>query len=203
MLYILEQLLDALFPPRPSELIVRRLTDTPFPLLSNRRPIHGCIYLASYASQNVRAAILENKFHHNRHAANWLADGLDRWRQSQTQPLVFVPMPLGHKRARERGGNQVTAVLSALRPPAAIVPALVRSRETAPQSSLNRAERAENVQGAFSCRPHHISSLRDHTVVLTDDVITTGSTMAAARAALAPHLHPSCTLICLALAHAE
>jgi predicted amidophosphoribosyltransferase len=203
MLYILEQMLDALFPPRPSELIVRGLTDIPFTLLPHRRPIHGCTYLASYDTPHVRAAIVENKFHHNRRAARWLAGGLARWKETQTQPLIFVPIPLGQKRARERGGNQVTAVLSALRPPATIAPALVRSRETTPQSSLNRAQRTENVRGAFRCRPQHISALRDHTVVLIDDVVTTGSTMAAARAALAPHLHPSCSLICLALAHAE
>jgi len=52
---------------------------------------------------------------------------------------------------------------------------LRKTRETAPQSSLNRQGRKMNLQGAF--RVNKGASVKGKTVLLVDDVFTTGSTL--------------------------
>lgn len=96
---------------------------------------------------------------------------------------VVVSVPLHPKRLVERGFDQA-ALLA--RPVARSlgVPwrrALVRSRDTPRQASLDRIARASNVVGAFRCTDGGISGAR---VLLVDDVRTTGATLTACAEAL-------------------
>ena len=78
----------------------------------------------------------------------------------------------------------------------------MRSKDTTPQTSLTKAERLTNMTDAFAVvNAQKLASIKKCTVVLIDDVITTGSTLKVARAALAPLLPPDTKLITLALAH--
>ena len=54
-------------------------------------------------------------------------------------------------------------------------PVLKKHKSTAPQRTLNRAERMMNVKGAFCIRKGH--DVKDKRILLIDDVITTGSTL--------------------------
>jgi len=59
---------------------------------------------------------------------------------------------------------------------------LLRVRPTLPQVGLSSSARRENVRGVFSVsQPERV---RDRTVVLVDDVMTTGATLSACAAAL-------------------
>jgi competence protein ComFC len=51
----------------------------------------------------------------------------------------------------------------------------VRVRATPPQTALNRSERADNVRRAFDVR--RPQELEDRSILLIDDVLTTGSTV--------------------------
>ena len=78
---------------------------------------------------------------------------------------------------------------------------LTRTKETVPQSSLDRQRRLHNIKNAFVCDVQKVKKLSYPIIILLDDVVTTGATLNEARATLVPHLHPDTTLICLALAH--
>jgi len=91
---------------------------------------------------------------------------------------VVVPVPLHRARLAERGFNQ-SALLArrvSCRLGAPLRPALVRVRDTPQQTALNREARIANVAGAF--RPRQHCFVQGCTVLLVDDVCTTGATLA-------------------------
>lgn len=59
-----------------------------------------------------------------------------------------------------------------------------RTRHTRSQGGLSLTQRATNVRGAFAVRGHRRAAVRDRAVVLIDDVMTTGATVAACTAVL-------------------
>lgn len=91
-----------------------------------------------------------------------------------------VPVPLGASRRRKRGYNQ-SAVIARMIGRAWDVPVrylLKRRQETAPQSDLPLAQRRANVAGAFC------AAKASGTVLLVDDVVTSGETVREAAAGL-------------------
>ncbi len=99
---------------------------------------------------------------------------------------VLVPIPLAPKRLRQRGYNQSEALARALarlwRIP--VVDVLIRSRETATQTALTPETRLANVAGAFTPGHGPGVNLPATSLVLVDDVFTTGATLAEAARAL-------------------
>jgi competence protein ComFC len=95
-----------------------------------------------------------------------------------------VAVPLHSSRLKQRGFNQSELLarelrkrLSLDRPPGV----LVRTRPTPPQVGHDRRWRLENVRDAFEWRG---SPLAAHSILLVDDVATTGATLEACAAAL-------------------
>lgn len=92
---------------------------------------------------------------------------------------LVVPVPLHRSRERSRGFNQARELARGLGCP--MLDALVRTRRTASQADLTAAKRQSNVRGAFEWRGRALTGL---TVVLVDDVSTTGATLNACAAVL-------------------
>jgi ComF family protein len=87
-----------------------------------------------------------------------------------------IPVPLHASRRRERGFNQAADLARHLGVP--VIPALGRVRATATQTGLPAAQRHRNVRDAFALtRAGQV--LAGATVVLVDDVSTTGATLEA------------------------
>jgi competence protein ComFC len=131
----------------------------------------------------VRKVILDFKYSrqiHLRHlVAKWLFAALDDDRLRGRKFDLIVPVPLHSARERERGFNQAALLAEMLsaRTSIPVRPALERVRHTTTQTAFDRAERMENLRGAFRLRKK--ADVRHLHVLLIDDVLTTGSTLSA------------------------
>ena len=92
-----------------------------------------------------------------------------------------VPGPLHRARQRARGFTQAADLARGLGLP--VVAALRRVRATSTQADLPAHRRTANVRAAFATSKA-VDALRDATVVLVDDVSTTGATLEACAEAL-------------------
>lgn len=129
----------------------------------------------------IRRTLLDFKY--NR--ATWLArdmvdllEGVVRARLDAAAIDVVVPVPLHPNRLRERGYNQsaILAECMALRLGRRFDGAsVVRTRDTEHQARLNGDERRSNLKDAFAAVDAR--NLRGRTVLLVDDVMTTGATL--------------------------
>ncbi|HIL87619.1 MAG TPA: ComF family protein [Deltaproteobacteria bacterium] len=103
--------------------------------------------------------------------------------QQQRPPLppkaVLTPVPLHPNRLRKRGFNQALLLTHHLRrnlpnPQPEVRPEwLRRIRDTPPQTELPLEERLRNPENAFAAAPE----VQGRTVIVVDDVMTTGSTL--------------------------
>lgn len=100
---------------------------------------------------------------------------------------MVVPVPLSRRRLLWRRYNQAAVLgqeLARINGLRFEPETLVRTRATASQVGLTRAERRKNVRGAFAVPPNSKSKIAGRNVLLIDDIITTGATAGAAARAL-------------------
>ncbi|MGO3732306.1 MAG: ComF family protein [Vagococcus sp.] len=88
--------------------------------------------------------------------------------------VIVVPIPLSKEREKERGFNQVEAMLQASG--IDFVPALKKRIDSQKQSEKNKDERLVSKQ-PFELRTKSIKKVKNNHVLLVDDVYTTGRTM--------------------------
>lgn len=121
-----------------------------------------------------------------------LAGPMGRWMARAGAELladaeVLAPVPLHRGRLFARRFNQAAALAEAVAR-ASGVPCdpliLERVKATAPQVGLTRAQRADNLQGAFRTPPERRQAVAGRRVLLIDDVMTSGATANACARAL-------------------
>lgn len=137
---------------------------------------------------NARRMILQLKHGDRLDLARPLGDWLARAAAPILQPgMVVAPVPLHWLRLLKRRANQ-SALLSArvarLTGLAHVPDLLLRSRATPSQEGRGRDARFRNMADAIRPHPHRISHARGRHVLLVDDVMTSGATLAAAADAL-------------------
>ncbi|MEO1554198.1 MAG: ComF family protein [Pseudomonadota bacterium] len=135
-----------------------------------------------------RQAILELKHAGRRDGlsvmSNWMALA---GRDILPETDWLVPVPLHYQRLASRGFNQaawLTQGVARKTGTLALIDGLSRKRNTPSQGGLTARQRRRNVAGAFEVRKSRLSRLKGSTVTLVDDVLTTGSTLAACTKAL-------------------
>ncbi len=128
----------------------------------------------------LRSLIHKFKFGHHQRLSHPLAALLQHCYERSgldLEPDRIVPVPPHVRRRRERGFDQTLTLSQALsqRLKIPVFKGLYRVKPTAPQSGLNLQERRNNLRHAF--RLSQANRLKDQTIVLVDDVMTTGTTV--------------------------
>ena len=97
---------------------------------------------------------------------------------------MIVPVPLHWTRFLQRGFNQADLICRGISAELGVpvVRALRRVRRTRQQARLTRKERFLNLTGAFS--PTDSTKCEKRAILIVDDVLTTGATLASAASAL-------------------
>ncbi len=147
------------------------------------------IYGAAMYDGVIEEAIKLFKFHDKPRLARPLAVLMAEFAVEELdceQYDYLIPVPLHKVRQRDRGYNQsylLTEELLGMFPNARLDQSLRRTRPTPAQSLLeSEAQRRDNVRGAFAV--HDAGHLRDKTVLLIDDVVTTAGTVSEAASTL-------------------
>lgn len=92
---------------------------------------------------------------------------------------VLIPIPLHKKKIQQRGYNQAEVLAKGLskqfRLP--VVSYLQRIKMTTSQYQLSREDRLKNISGAFAFDAHQAAKIKNKTILLVDDLVTSGATM--------------------------
>lgn len=128
----------------------------------------------------VSKGIYQFKFHNKRYYSNIFAEEIVKeygdWIKRK-EINEIIPIPLHKSKLRKRGFNQAAILakeISLLTGIPVNEKAVFRIRKTKPQKILNPEERSRNLNGAFGVKKTWDVK---KTVLLIDDIYTTGSTM--------------------------
>ncbi len=145
---------------------------------------------ALYEYESVAGCIYRFKYGNRREYADFFGEEISRLLEGfirEIQPDALVPIPLHRSRRRTRGYNQAALLARAVGKYSG-VPVyenlLKRVKNTAPLKRQNPEERQNNLKKAF-----HIwqNDVKLSTIIIIDDIYTTGSTMDEAAKVLGEH----------------
>jgi len=151
------------------------------------------IYSASIYKDTIKTLIHSLKFKHKKAAAKVLADFLSKYFKKvldyefktknsllRFKNAVLVSVPTTIKNKKERGYNnvlEITKELSKLENLPFVENFLIKIKDIKPQFKVNKKQRKTNVKGVFEVNKKLIPNVQNKTVIIIDDIITTGATL--------------------------
>ncbi len=166
-----------------------------------RRPwgLDGLVFIWPYGGV-IRKAILGLKYKYAKEIAKELAEYTVMYLRKRKAVLpktsTFIPIPLYFLRQNWRGFNQVEEIGKLIAPKMKWEyreDILIRKRFKKPQAGLKKDERSKNIRGVFALNPNlspatryqlltpkrkaSLNSKSQASLILFDDILTTGSTM--------------------------
>ena len=149
------------------------------------QPVYTAVRSWGWYEGPLRSAIHQLKYHNDMGVSEELAKPLAHLLTGLNwQVDLITAVPLSKKRRHERGYNQ-SALLARWLGLTTEIPfresVIVRSRDTSSQVGLHAHERRQNVMGAFTARSQFAAG---KSILIIDDVTTTGATMQACAQAL-------------------
>lgn len=136
------------------------------------------VYCAGIYEKNLQKLIRGLKYHNQPELAPYLAKFMAGFWTELAGEKTFqvVPVPIYHKRKKQRKYNHMELVgeeFAKLKGYVYNPDLIIRIKDTKPQYNLKKNERIINLQNAFSVDTKH---LHTGTILLIDDICTTGST---------------------------
>lgn len=136
------------------------------------------VYCAGVYSKNLQKLIRGLKYHNQKDLAYYLAKFMAEYFSKITDKTDFeiIPVPIYPKREKERKYNHMNLVgeeLARITSNSLNKNLIKRVKDTKPQYKLKRHERLQNLNGAFEVDK---SNYTGKTLLLIDDICTTGST---------------------------
>ena len=142
------------------------------------------VYSATVYKNNVQKIIRGLKYHKQRELSIYLAKFMyEYWKNLEIskQQFIIVPVPISAKRMKERHYNHMSLVakeFAKLTGYEINENLIIRVKDTKPQYKLNKTERAKNLKGAFEAVKENFETITEKNILIFDDILTTGSTIA-------------------------
>lgn len=147
-----------------------------------KTPIRVFLSPFSYRHPLVQRVLHEFKYRRIRslspRMAELLVSYLSYYNIPLSEQMLIMPIPLHPRKERVRGFNQATLIARDLAKHLSLAidtQTLIRTAYNIPQTTLHAQQRRVNVQNIFSL--HGNNNLRGKTILLLDDVKTTGATL--------------------------
>jgi ComF family protein len=134
-------------------------------------------------SGTLKRAITQCKYHNHPQLGYYLGELLGKTWLAQLPDrglTIAIPIPLHPEKQRQRGFNQAELIAQGFchQTGIKINRSLLRVKSTVAQFQLNPLDRHQNLSSAFALKPGH--QLQGRSIILIDDIYTTGATISAA-----------------------
>lgn len=133
-----------------------------------------------YRYESAAAAIFRFKYRGRQEYADFFGQELYQYLGQDIEAMkaeAIIPVPLHKKRFKERGYNQSALLARALSKHCGVPcreDLVIRHKQTTPQKQLSYRERQNNLKKAFKLSANDVKL---NTVIIIDDIYTTGSTV--------------------------
>lgn len=129
----------------------------------------------------IRELILSLKFHEKSYVyttISYFFKNNEKCFENLKKYDIIIVVPISKERAKKRGYNQSELIaneISKITNAKVIHNILYKTKNTVPQSSLNKIQRAENAKGVY--KAINCCKINNKKILLIDDIYTTGSTI--------------------------